>query len=213
MTMRIGDVQFPRELISAYEADTVVLFVGAGASMSRPSNLPCFMGLTKMIRDESQLKKVFGDLDKKALDEVLEEIEKQYDVDVHARVAAHIGRSDSVPNDLHKAIATLAASSPAVRIVTTNYDLHLSCSLNQLDQSVTEYVAPALPVGSDFSGLVYLHGCLRQASAKLVVTMGDFGRAYLTEAWAARFLERMYAESRGRSVRAHLNSRTKKMDN
>ena len=48
-------------------------------------------------------------------------------------------------------------------------------------------------MGTDFTGLVYLHGCLTQHPKNLIVTAGDFGRAYLTEAWAARFLERMFA--------------------
>ena len=54
-------------------------------------------------------------------------------------------------------------------------------------------MAPALPLGDDFIGVVFLHGCLRQDPGALVVTDSDFGRAYLRDAWAARFLERMFA--------------------
>lgn len=54
-------------------------------------------------------------------------------------------------------------------------------------------MGPALPMGDDFEGLAYLHGCLRQSPGELVVTDGDFGRAYLRDSWAARFLERMFA--------------------
>jgi SIR2-like domain len=43
-----------------------------------------------------------------------------------------------------------------------------------------------------FAGIVHLHGSLDQPSTRLVVTNGDFGRAYLTDAWAARFLYEMY---------------------
>lgn len=100
----------------------------------------------------------------------------------------------SAPNELHQAIADLASSSCA-RIVTTNYDRHLSTALGH---SADEYIAPALPVGSDFQGLVYLHGALPRdnlgaALGKLIITDRDFGIAYLTDAWAARFLERMFS--------------------
>jgi len=78
-------------------------------------------------------------------------------------------------------------------MVTTNYDPHLSTALDLQGSSVTEYMAPALPLGDDFTGVVYLHGCLRQDPGALVVTDSDFGRAYLRDAWAARFLERMFA--------------------
>ncbi len=47
-------------------------------------------------------------------------------------------------------------------------------------------------MGDDFSGIVYLHGRLGKLSKQLVVTDQDFGRAYLLDAWAARFLERMF---------------------
>lgn len=189
MTLRIGDVEFPRELINAHESGQLVLFVGAGASMGPPSSLPSFWGLTELIRDESQLTEVIGSLDGKALDELLGRVEDEFDVDVHLRAAAHIGREDSHPNPLHEAIASLA-SSRTVRIVTTNYDQHI---IDALNSPVTEYLAPALPMGDNFTGLVYLHGCLRQGPDKLIITDRDFGRAYLTEAWAARFLERMFA--------------------
>ena len=99
----------------------------------------------------------------------------------------------SRPNRLHEAIIDLANAGPPVRIVTTNYDLQLSSVLTARGIQVEESMGPALPMGDDFSGLVYLHGSLRQEHRLLVVTDADFGRAYLTDAWAARFLERMFA--------------------
>ena len=47
-------------------------------------------------------------------------------------------------------------------------------------------------MGDNFEGLVHLHGGVHQDPARLVVTDQDFGHAYLVDAWAARFLERMY---------------------
>ena len=76
--------------------------------------------------------------------------------------------------------------------MTTNYDLHLSDTLASRGKSFTEETAPSLPLGDDFIGIVYLHGSLRRPPRQLVVTDADFGQAYLRDAWATRFLERMF---------------------
>jgi len=189
-----GDVEIPDELVEAQQRGELALFVGAGASIGAPSNLPSFWRLTETIRDESELGSIIGSLDGQALDEVLDKIDQDYDVDVHLRAAKLLSPPASAPNELHRSIADLA-SSTCVRIVTTNYDRHLSSALGN---SAREYVAPALPVGNEFDGLVYLHGALgpheeNSVPRNLIITARDFGAAYLTEAWAARFLERMFA--------------------
>ena len=115
-------------------------------------------------------------------------------MDVHQRVADLIGAASSRPNELHRAIAALAASGPQVRIVTTNYDLHLSEELTATGRTFTEEVGPALPLGGDLTGVVYLHGRLGRPTSQPVVTDADFGQAYLRDAWAARFLERMFSQ-------------------
>ena len=65
--------------------------------------------------------------------------------------------------------------------------------LKELDDEAPEYPAPAPPVGNDFTGIVYIHGRLDQEGRRLVATDDDFGKAYLNDAWAARFLDRMFA--------------------
>ncbi len=77
--------------------------------------------------------------------------------------------------------------------MTTNYDLHLSRTLRSLGKPFTEYAGPALPLGDDFDGIVYLHGSLSGPNRRLVVTDADFGQAYLRDAWATKFLERMFS--------------------
>ena len=78
--------------------------------------------------------------------------------------------------------------SSDVRLVTTNFDLHFETAANALFGTVPDvYRAPALPLGYDFSGIVHVHGALPRAR-DLVLTDADFGRAYLTEGWARRFL-------------------------
>ena len=185
--MRIGDVDIPAKLVEAHQTGRLVLFVGAGASIAPPSNLPTFQTLTEGIAAESGVP-VTGQLD-----QFLGVLREEHKVDVHARVAARIGAADSRPNTLHEAILALATTSPVPRIVTTNYDIHLSTTLAAHGRLLHEYLAPALPMGDDFDGIVYLHGRLGQQPRHLVVTDEDFGRAYLRDAWVARFLERMFA--------------------
>ena len=56
-------------------------------------------------------------------------LSSQHEVDVHERVREHIADPDSRPNDLHRAIVDLALTSERPRIITTNYDRHLSTCL------------------------------------------------------------------------------------
>lgn len=186
--MWIGEIDVPQAVLDAAEAGRLVFFVGAGASRAHPANLPDFAQLVcdigalvgrKPTDDEVRHPDVFlGRL-------------QDNGNDVHQLVANAIELPGSQPNSLHHAITGLALAYPSPRIVTTNYDLHLTSS-TAVDLDV--YEAPALPVGDDFEGVVHLHGSLSQPRRRLVVTDTDFGHAYLREAWAARFLERMFSK-------------------
>lgn len=186
--MWLGSVDLPQDLIEAHQQGNLVIFVGAGASMGPPSNLPSFVGLTKEIAADAG---VDFDPTRDQPDAILGRADAHPLMDVHGRMASKINDPTSRPNALHRAIAALAAAGPVLRIVTTNYDRHLTTAL--ADQHPREYDGPALPMGDDFEGLVYLHGTLTQEPRHLVATDQDFGRAYLRDAWAARFLERMFA--------------------
>ncbi|MCA1701804.1 MAG: DUF4020 domain-containing protein [Actinobacteria bacterium] len=184
------DVDVPEEVITAHRVGDLVLFVGAGASVDAPSSLPTFVELTEKIALESG--RELSDADRARPDRYLGELHEQHGVEVHRRVADRLSPAGSQPNALHTALTDLGVAGSAVRIITTNYDLHLSTELASRSPDSPRYTAPALPVGDNFSGLVYLHGALDHLTASLVVTDRDFGRAYLTDAWAARFLERMF---------------------
>ncbi|MGI5521836.1 SIR2 family protein [Micromonospora sp. CA-259024] len=183
----MGNVDVPEELIDAHRRGQLVIFVGAGASMSPPSRLPNFKVLAEEVATDANIRIDPAD----PPDVLLGKADANPLLDVHKRVATRIGDPASQPNGLHKAIAALATSGPNIRIVTTNYDRHLSVVLG--DYEPMEYHGPALPMGDDFEGLVYLHGTLAQEPRHLIATDEDFGRAYLRDGWAARFLERMFA--------------------
>jgi SIR2-like domain/Domain of unknown function (DUF4020) len=183
-----GEVDLPQVLLDALDNGTLVLFVGAGASRPPPSCLPDFKALVDQVY-ESAGRSVAKSNSPEPLDYTIARLKSDHGVDVHQRVAEIIGNPDSTPNDLHRAIAKVAASSGAPRIITTNYDLHISTAM---EADVSVFNAPALPVGDDFDGIVYLHGSLALSPRHLVVTDEDFGRAYLTDGWATRFLNRMF---------------------
>ena len=189
--MWIREVDVPAVLVNEFRAGNLVLFVGAGASVDQPASLPTFVGLTKRIAIDAHHD--FDDAELEHPDVLLGRI-KDRGVDVHHIIKTIIGDPASAPNDLNRAIARLAAAGSRVRIVTTNYDPHLSSALRDLGVSFAEYRGPAVPMGDDFDGVVYLHGDLTQEPRHLIATEGDLGRAYLTDAWAARFVERMFAK-------------------
>lgn len=93
------------------------------------------------------------------------------------------------------------ASSPHgdLRLVTTNFDRLFQVAGERAGKEFQTYAAPTLPIpkNSRWNGLVHLHGILPDngddtALNRLVVTSGDFGLAYLTEGWAARFVTALF---------------------
>ena len=188
-----GDVDIPDEVLDAQNEGSLVVFVGAGASYDKPSGLPLFPALTSEIARGAQ-----RDISSREIrnepDVVLGKLDED-GIPVHQRVRSIITSADSKPNRLHHALAGLFRSKSDIRVVTTNYDTHLESALRTRWNEVETFRAPALPLGNDFAGLVYLHGSTSQDPKHLVVTDADFGRAYLNEAWATRFLHDLFATS------------------
>src|SRR5262249_19255301 len=98
----------------------------------------------------------------------------------------------------HKSILKLARSDHGtgrVRLVTTNFDT----LFEQADKEVQFEAAPRIaPLDRDrWNGIVYLHGRIPPSGngdgADLVLTSGDFGKAYLRERWASRFVSELFA--------------------
>ncbi len=116
---------------------------------------------------------------------------KQKRVDVHTIAARIISNDKSEPTSLHRDLLRLS-SVGATRIVTTNFDLLFEKAATSLYGIVPEvYRAPALPLGRSFQGIVHVHGSVDRIS-DIVLTDVDFGRAYLTEGWARRFLADLF---------------------
>jgi len=184
------DVDLPEALIGAQRSGTLVVFVGAGVSIGPPSNLPDFEQLAAQVAGG-----VLAPEDGEPLDRFLGRLERKQGIRVHLRIWNIISDSNSKPTPLHKSLLSLFRTPDAVRIVTTNFDRHLSTVAENLFQNDVEiYCAPALPLGREFNGIIYLHGSVDKGQESLVATDSDFGRAYLTDGWATRFLCEMFAK-------------------
>ena len=99
------------------------------------------------------------------------------------------------PLRIHEALLNLSRTEGGIRLVTTNFD-------NRFTEAGGEDLkidaAPKLPVPKryNWSSLVRLHGRIvpGERGTNLVLTAADFGRAYLTERWAARFVTELFRE-------------------
>lgn len=187
--MKIKGVDFSEHLLNAQREGSLVVFAGAGVSMGTPSNYPNFKGLAKDIAkwagvewpEEEPIEYFLGRL-----------VHKK--IKVHERVAALLSLPESKPKELHKNLLKIFGSPDQIRIVTTNFDSHFETAAAEVLDKIPEiFKSPALPLGHDFCGLVYLHGSVQDNPKRLILTDQDFGRAYLTEGWATRFLRSLFS--------------------
>jgi hypothetical protein len=184
-------VDIPDGVVEAGLNGSLVVFVGAGASIGPPSSLPTFEDLATEVATALRVG-TYEPSVHRGPDVFFDRLELQ-GLDVRAQVIARLGDPSSTPNELHAAIIGLFTSAETLRVVTTNYDRHLtSAAEERFGVAPVVYRAPAVPLGRDFTGIVHLHGDLEGRSNDLILTSRDFGRAYLTDAWAARFLNELF---------------------
>lgn len=182
-----SDVNLPQAILDAQSEGRLVLFVGAGASVDPPSGLPLF---DKLARQLAEMARVPFD-ESVTIDFFLGSMPQSFDTHHHAFEI--VARQGSAPNSTHEALVRVASSIGKLRIVTTNFDNHLLTAATASGIEVSDaWIGPALPLGEDFAGIVHLHGSVLREPRELVLTDRDFGRAYLTNAWATRFLLPMF---------------------
>ena len=196
----------PDALLQAHEEGRVVFFCGAG--ISYPAGLPGFKGLVERIYRLNGTSRT--DIEKDAFkrgqyDATLDLLERRFPgqrLAVRSKLAQalkpNLRRKGAT--DTHAALLRLARSREgALRLVTTNFDRLFHVAAKRIKQAFQPYAAPMLPIpkNSRWNGLVYLHGFLPEKPDdsdlnRLVITSGDFGLAYLTERWAARFVSELF---------------------
>lgn len=196
----------PDSLLQAHEEGRVVFFCGAG--ISYPAGLPGFKGLVEKIYRLNGTE--LSDIEREAFerghfDATLDLLERRLP---GQRLAVRRALAQALKpklrlkgaTDTHAALLRLARSREgALRLVTTNFDRVFHTAAKRTGQPFLSYAAPMLPIpkNSRWNGLVYLHGLLTEKPDdtvlnRLVITSGDFGLAYLTERWAARFVSELF---------------------
>ena len=195
----------PDRLLQMHEDGHVVFFCGAG--ISYPACLPGFACLVSRIYDglnvaPDRLQKAA--IKDKRFDTAISLLERGIvngRATVRVRVAKILTPNLDAPHATatHEALLALSRTRELrTRIVTTNFDRLFEEVISTEGIDVERFQAPLLPVPkSRWSGLVYLHGLLPtypegENLDHLILSSGDFGLAYLTERWAARFVGELF---------------------
>jgi hypothetical protein len=203
----------PNVLLDARDAGEVVFLCGAGISI--PAGLPDFFNLTCDVADRLgcpadspagrliALEQHYRKADEKhelrepiSFDRIFTLLVRQFGA---SQVESEVAQALRIPRRAnlthHSALLDLARGPDGRRrLITTNFDR----LFHRVDRCLRSYAPPHFPDLSrhdGFDGVVHLHGLLPSRSAKLpnetlglVISGGDFGRAYLAEAWATRFV-------------------------
>lgn len=186
--MYLNGIDFPNKIVDAIKEDQLVIFAGAGVSMGAPTLLPNFEKLVEMIAEDTGEKKK-----KQESCEVFLGRLKQKGIPVNQDTADIILSQGKKHNNLHEAIINLFTELQKIKIVTTNYDQMFEQVCGEKGFTPRIYNAPALPLGNDFDGIVHLHGNVCEPQY-MVVTDEDFGKAYLTNEYASRFLVQLFSK-------------------
>ncbi|MFN7432510.1 MAG: anti-phage defense-associated sirtuin Dsr1 [Betaproteobacteria bacterium] len=195
----------PDALLQAHEDGRVVFFCGAG--ISYPAGLPGFEGLVRGVMQRT------GEPPDATEDDLLrqEQFDRALGLYEHrvqgGRSAVRRWLPDVLTPDLtrpraltaHVALLALARNRRGgIKLVTTNFDrlFEVAADRHRLP-SFTVYPDP--PARARWEGLVHLHGRMpadpsRDDLDRLVLSDGDFGQAYLTHGWAARFVAGLFRD-------------------
>ena len=205
-----GGPIIPVPLLNELDSGKVVFFCGAGISEGLSSGLPNFAGLVQHVYEANHIKpdaveSEALDLEepathrrRPALDKALGLLERPERLGAIALRRTVIKRLSEPPSGdllIHKALIELSRNERGVRLITTNFDNRFVEA--GLDKELVD-AAPKVPVPKphNWSSLVHLHGRIapKEDGSNLVLTAADFGRAYLTERWAARFVTELFRE-------------------
>ena len=206
MKLFLGGPDIPVPFLNRLQDGRVVFFCGAGVSMR--SGLPDFKGLVKKLHHE------YGEPfngRRYDYDRMLEDLENQY-TGVREKVRDILLPDGKISPRLlenHRNLLRLASVqggdgvSPRVRLVTTNFDNRFQQAAALVNPPLVPGdvldCAPKLPMPEEreWASLVHLHGRITeddQTLKSIVLTSSDFGRAYLIQGWARRFIVQLLRE-------------------
>lgn len=201
----------PDELLVARDEGRVLFFCGAGVSRAQ-ARLPGFLGLAERVLMElralpdspaRKLVDIAARLQKEpirgvggilAADRIFGLLERDFALaDIEHAVGRALCPQPSVILEAHRTLLELSRSPDGkVQLVTTNFDLLFEAAAPKLPRWTPSQL-PDLRRHERFHGIVHLHGMFDDAYTKpvggnLVLSSAEFGRAYLAEGWATRFI-------------------------
>lgn len=214
----------PSRLMNELDSERAVFFCGAGISMGPASKLPNFVDLVKHIYQVHRLKPDDVEREALDLGEnesienlgaknanrrrrpnhdkalgLLERDKRLGPGALRRSVIDRLSKRRTGPLVVHEALLRLSRTEKGVRLITTNFDNRFDSAGRSQKEKLVIDNAPKLPVPKphDWSSIVHLHGRILSRNddgSNLVLTAADFGRAYLTERWAARFITELFRE-------------------
>lgn len=193
--MQFGGVSIPDSVFEAALSSNLVIFAGAGVSVSPPVNLPLFNSLVDQIKSAVDPGNFLRERKHKLVKKnpIYTETPEQY-LSYLEHEGKNIRRACSVlvdPHgqftDLHTNILRLLDTNCHVRLVTTNFDNCFENSMEVLGCETKVFASPALPLGKGINGVVHLHGVYSDLET-MILTAEDYGEAYVSNGWVAKFL-------------------------
>jgi SIR2-like domain len=189
----------PSHLLTQRNEGNVIFFCGAG--VSRRAGLDDFAGLTQKVIDKLQAEDeiiAFERLNKVERhgnsDRIFRHLAKTYgQFEVDRELYTALCAPDNPDLSCHQTVVDLSRGVDGrPQLVTTNFDLLFEAAEDGIS-SVVPPVLPDLSLQQSIDGVVYLHGRLRPPEVGVksgyIISSADFGRAYLSEGWAARFVK------------------------
>jgi hypothetical protein len=203
----------PDDLLIARDRGDVIFFCGAGVSRHR-AGLPDFLKLGGDVIDllgageRSLSRKLFNRIHEigpmegvgglVATDRIFSLLEREFEQkDVQAAVARAIKPAKRVDLSAHRMLIDLSRGRDGVvRLVTTNFDLLFEKAAHGIARSGPPNLPN--PRSAGFQGIVHLHGRVNAhytgpGDEEFIVSSADFGRAYLSDGWATRFMQSLLA--------------------
>jgi len=201
----------PDELLTARDEGRVLFFCGAGVSQQN-ARLPDFFTLARRVLDElralpdgtsRQYLDIADDLRSRvssqvgstlAADRLFSLLEREFDeADIDRAVGKALRPGAGVDLTAHRVMLDLGlTANGAYQLVTTNFDLLFEKARPKLPKWTPDNL-PDLGRGRTFEGIVRLHGMFDQdymhpEGGHLMLSSVTFGRAYLAEGWATKFI-------------------------
>lgn len=201
-------LNIPDELLEARDQGNVVFLCGAGVSYA--AGMPDFQGLARYVVEElgapqdAPSRKMLSMWDdekiptdaRPSLDQIFNLLQQEYAAsEIDYLIAKRLRTKPDVNVNAHKTILRLSKGADhEPQIVTTNFDLLFERAADRNLKTDTSPALPDLANGKPLNGLVYLHGRINSSIKRgegrqgFIVSSSDFGRAYLAEGWATRFI-------------------------